>query len=68
MRPIEAGFLKKKLITNNLSIKKEPYYNSNNIFILNENNHDQIKDFLENKFDDSIDFENYEIENWLKNF
>lgn len=68
MRPIEAGFLKKKLITNNQSIKKEPYYNSNNIFILNENNHDQIKDFLDNKFDDSIDFENYEIENWLKNF
>ena len=49
LRPLEALFYRRKLITNNISIINEPFYNSNNIFII-ENmqslNIKKIKDFL----------------------
>lgn len=36
LRPIEALFYDKKLITNNPLVKNEPFYNKNNVFILGD--------------------------------
>jgi len=47
LRVLEALFLKKKLITNNPSIKEYDFYNSNNIYLLNEGFDDEsFADFL----------------------
>lgn len=46
LRALEALFLGKKLITNNVNIKNFDFYNVNNIYILNDTNSD-LKEFLD---------------------
>lgn len=67
LRPIEAGFMKKKLITDDESIKDEPFYRENNVYILGEprNLHEFI---YEVAYDESFDYSQYDIEKWLKKF
>lgn len=69
LRPLEALFLGKKLITNYSDIIREPFYNSNNIYILG-NEKISICDFLTLPYiqvDKSI-IESYDCEEWLKRF
>ena len=40
-------FYNKKLITNNIYIKEYDFYNPHNIFILQERNISELKEFLE---------------------
>lgn len=70
LRVMEALFLKKKLITNNKEIKNYDFYNKNNIFILEEDNTENIIDFIKSDYKtiskEIIDL--YDFENWLKRF
>lgn len=47
MRDLEALLIGVKLITTNPHIKNEDFYNANNIYILDGNNVEGLKDFLE---------------------
>ncbi|MBO0459346.1 hypothetical protein JZO77_21655 [Enterococcus hulanensis] len=67
LRPVEAGFMKKKLITDDESIKKEPFYRKENTYILGESR--DIYKFINTiPYDDSFDYNQYDIEKWLKQF
>ena len=69
LRPLEALFLNKKLVTNYKEIKNEKFYNVNNIFILN-NNYEEIADFLKTPYvaiDEAIK-EQYTCTSWMLRF
>ncbi len=72
LRPIEALFYHKKLITNNLSIKKEPFYNKNNIFIIGDPDESRsIGNFIADKPYLPVEKEveqQYHIRNWVAEF
>ena len=69
LRALEALFFKKKLITNNRSIKNYNFYDPNNILILHKNiTHEEITLFLEKEY---VEIKNeilfqYSFENWLE--
>lgn len=69
LRPIEALIYKKKLITDNIAIKEEPFYNSNNIWIIGDSDEKRsIVDFLNNIPYVPIPYEleqHYHIRKWL---
>lgn len=69
LRPLEALFLKKKLITNYYDITREPFYNSNNIYLYGKENR-SINEFLELTYieisDDIIN--SYSCESWIQRF
>lgn len=67
-RPMEALFLKKKLITNYSDIKKSDFYEAyhENIMILENGNENQIGDFLRKPYHCcSLDLKKYTYEGWL---
>lgn len=69
-RPLEALFYNKKLITNNTDIINYDFYNSNNIFILEQINISSISNFMDKEIKEiplSIKAQ-YDIRNWLKRF
>lgn len=70
LRPLEALFHQKKLITNDSNIDSMVYYHPDNIFILGKNEIDQLPEFLEKPYhpipQHIIDI--YESEAWLKRF
>jgi len=70
LRCMESIFLEKKLITNNKEIKKYNFYNPKNIFILDEDNMDNIETFLNSPYEkvDQEIIEYYDFESWLKRF
>jgi len=70
VRLMEALFNKKKIITNNPFVKKEPFYNENNIFIIGERPLEELKAFIDSDYDNSSDkyIDEYDFNNWLKNF
>ena len=67
---MEALFFEKKLITNNKDIKNYDFYNPSNIFILGENNIEDIKEFINKPYEKVeqkiIDY--YDFEQWLSRF
>jgi len=66
-RPFEAICFEKKLITNNSDIKYYDFYNKENIFIIEEDDEQQLDDFLNTpykKIDPSIK-QKYSFTNWL---
>lgn len=69
LRPMEALFLKKKLITNYYDIIKEPFYNTNNIYLYGKENR-TIDEFLKLPYieirDDIIDY--YNCKSWIQRF
>lgn len=70
IRPLEALFFGKKLITNDINIEKKEFYNDNNIFIIKNNNLSDLKDFLKKQYTD-IKKElimYYDFDMWLKRF
>lgn len=67
-RPIEAAMYKKKLITNYVDIVDEEIYESSNVYILEQFNVDEIKEFLE--YNDDYSYKNirsYTFDGWLDN-
>lgn len=66
-RTFDAIGLKKKLITTNKNIVEEEY-NPNNILVLNENNINISKDFVDSPYEDLPKeiYEKYNLENWVK--
>ena len=70
LRPMEALFLEKKLITNNTDIKNYDFYDNDNIFILGEDNINEIKEFINKPYkkidQDIIDY--YDFDQWLNRF
>lgn len=70
LRPLEALFLGKKLITNYNRIKEFDFYNPSNIFIIEYDNPTNLKEFLDSPsspVDISIK-EYYLFDNWIKRF
>lgn len=70
IRLMEAVFFGKKLITDNVYVKNEEFYNENNIFILGERSIDDLVSFLKSDFipysSDILD--KYDVKQWLLNF
>ena len=70
LRVMESIFFKKKLITNNESIKEYDFYNPNNIFILQFDDIKNLKSFINSEYDelDKRILEKYEFETWVNSF
>lgn len=70
LRPLEALFLKKKLITNNLDIVNYDFYNKNNIFVIGKDNLNDLKNFINSDYQeiDKKIIEKYDYESWIKRF
>ena len=71
LRTTEALFYQKKLITNNKLIEQAPFYNAQNIYILNEcTTKEDISEFLRIPFvpysDEQIDY--YKFDYWIERF
>ena len=69
-RALEAMFFETKLITNNKEIRNFSFYNSQNIFIIGEDNNDRLDTFLHMPFQ-SIDRKKlcpYDANGWINNF
>lgn len=70
LRPMEAAFLGKKLITSNRDIVRYPFYNDKQVYIIQDESMPQIKEFLEKDIvPASIDcMEEYTPAGWLNKF
>jgi len=70
LRPMESIFLKKKLITSDTTIVNQVFYDKRNIFILGEDDEDQLHSFINTPYNDiSKDIvDKYDVKNWLKRF
>ena len=69
-RALEAMFFETKLITNNKNIRNFEFYDSNNIFIIGEDDSDYLSLFLKKPFQ-PIQKKNlymFEAQGWIKNF
>lgn len=70
LRPMEALFCQKKLITNNKDIINYDFYNPNNIFVLGIDDINKVKEFIDSPYqeiDEKI-LNYYDYESWLKRF
>ncbi len=67
LRPFEAMYFKKKLITNNTDIVNYKFYNKKNIFIIGKDDFEKIYSFINEPYDDvSEDIkEYYDYSSWL---
>jgi hypothetical protein len=70
LRPLEALSLKKKLLTNNKNVKDYDFYSPQNIFILGEDNIDDIDTFINSEFEELPDeiIKKYDIATWLNHY
>lgn len=68
LRTMDCIGLKKKLITNNKNIIDEDFYNSNNILIIDENNINISRDFIDSPYEELPKeiYEKYSLKNWTK--
>ena len=70
-RPLEALFLNKKLITNCSSIKREAFYDKNNVYIIGDETESRTyKEFLDAPYSQiSEEIKDlYNIKEWIKQF
>lgn len=67
LRVLESIFFKRKLITNNLHIRKRSLYNSENIFILGYDNNKDLYQFINSPYRaiDNKEVKKYEFSSWL---
>lgn len=67
LRPMEAIFFNKKLITDNKNILEYKFYNKKNIFIIGYDDFEGIKDFLNSEYEeiDKNIINEYDFENWI---
>lgn len=71
LRALESLFFRKKLVTTNLEIPKEAFYNPNNIFIWGGGDpSDRRYNFINSPYDFSADQyrEQYTLDTWFLNF
>jgi len=70
IRSLESAFFQKKLITNNASIRGTPLYDPARVFIIGEDNPDEIKEFMARPFDKVPEaaLKNHDFKNWIKQF
>lgn len=70
LRPMEALFFNKKLITNNKDIKNYDFYSENNIFILDKEIKNDIKKFMNQQMEEINPdiIKKYNIDSWLNRF
>lgn len=71
LRPLEALYYKKKLITNMKNITNYNFYKKNNIFIIGVDDFSELNEFITSDYDDS-DWDKvvnyYEFDEWQKRF
>lgn len=67
LRPFDALFLRKKLLTNNANIVNTDFYDESNIYVFNENNMDGILEFINKPYKNIPNkiINQYEINQWL---
>ncbi len=67
-RPLEALFLKKKLITTDPTVSKYDFYNVNNIFVIKDLNDSHLQKFISSSMVeiDEIIKNKYDFKNWIK--
>lgn len=67
MRTIETLGARRKLITTNASIRDYDFYDESNIFVLDEQNADQIKEFLRGEYKPPCDeiYDRYSLPSWI---
>ena len=70
LRALEGIFFGKKLITNNKFIKMYDFYNPNNIFILEDDNLSNLKNFISSEYEtiDKTIIDYYDFEEWVNRF
>ncbi len=70
IRLMEALFFGKKLVTNNDLVKKEEFYNKENIFLLGDRPLEELKEFLNGKFVPYAPelLNKYDVKQWMQNF
>lgn len=70
LRTFDALCNERKLITNILAIKNEPFYDKNNVFIIDEDPDENFESFVKGKFKpiDKQILEKRRFENWVKTF
>lgn len=70
LRPMEALFFRKKLITNDASIKTYNFYRQSNIFIIGVDDIKHLKHFLNVPYEPVSDeiLMHYDVSNWIKRF
>lgn len=70
LRPLEALFFKKKLITNDSSIVDRDFYKKENIFVLGRDDLDTLPRFLDSPYlviDETI-VNRYDFDTWMQRF
>lgn len=70
LRPLEALFFGKKLLTNFQQIESYEFYHPDNIFIIGKDNPAGLRNFVYSSFNHIVDVwkDYYSFENWLKRF
>lgn len=68
LRPLEALFFQRKLITNDSLIKEKEYYHPDNIFVLGEQDIEELPSFLERAYQPMPQelMDKYDCEQWLE--
>lgn len=68
LRPLDALFLKKKLLTNNVSVEKADFYDPDNIYIIRDAELTGIEDFMKAPYKnpDKAIVERYEVNRWVR--
>ncbi|MBB1275932.1 hypothetical protein [Pseudoalteromonas sp. SR43-3] len=68
MRTIETLGINKKLITNNKLVMEEPFYKTENIFVIGHRSEQELAQFLASPYVPVSNdvYENYAIENWAE--
>ena len=70
IRPLEALYRHKKLITNNKSVCDEDFYNAHNVFIYGKDDNKRLYDFVKSEYVDNSQevLDEYTMNNWIKRF
>lgn len=69
-RSLEAMFFETKLITNNIDIKRYPFYNKDNIFVLGSDSENDLPCFIRSNFYrvDEMTLYPYSGQGWINHF
>lgn len=70
LRPLEAMYMKKKLLTNNKDIRLMDFYSPNNIFVYGDDDISTIHTFLKKTFEELPQdvLDKYSFDSWIQNF
>ena len=70
LRPLEAMAIRRKLLTNNPTVRNYTFYQPQNIFILGQDNLNNLSDFLHSPFEPlpSDIVESFDVNSWVEIF